>query len=71
LIADVHDVVRTGLLKLLNAHPGWKVVAVADDGREALAKAIQTKPDRAPPPAGVISIDAKYARWTCPTPSRP
>ena len=45
LIADDHDVVRAGLLKLLGAQPGWEVVAIAGDGREALAKAIDTKPD--------------------------
>ena len=45
LIADDHDVVRTGLRSILEAHPNWEVVAEASDGKEAVLKAIETKPD--------------------------
>ena len=45
LIADDHDVVRSGLRTILEAHPNWEVVAEAGDGKEAIDKAIETKPD--------------------------
>jgi DNA-binding NarL/FixJ family response regulator len=45
LIADDHDVVRSGLRAILESHPNWEVVAEASDGREAVARAIETQPD--------------------------
>jgi DNA-binding NarL/FixJ family response regulator len=45
LIADDHEVVRYGLRKILERQPGWEVVAEADDGKDAISKAIETKPD--------------------------
>jgi DNA-binding NarL/FixJ family response regulator len=45
LIADDHEVVRSGLRAILEAHEGWEVVAEACDGKEAISKAIETKPD--------------------------
>jgi DNA-binding NarL/FixJ family response regulator len=45
LLADDHHVVRAGLRCLLETQPGWEVVAEASDGREAVAKAIETHPD--------------------------
>src|SRR4030095_9097210 len=45
LIADDHDVVRSGLRAILEAHPGWEIVAEAADGKEAIKKALETKPD--------------------------
>jgi DNA-binding NarL/FixJ family response regulator len=45
LIADDHEVVRSGLKAVLEARPGWEVVAEVGDGKEAIAKAIETKPD--------------------------
>jgi DNA-binding NarL/FixJ family response regulator len=45
LIADDHEVVRSGLRSILEAHEGWQVVAEACDGKEAIAKAIETRPD--------------------------
>jgi DNA-binding NarL/FixJ family response regulator len=45
LIADDHEVVRSGLRSILEAHDGWQVVAEACDGKEAIAKAVETKPD--------------------------
>ncbi len=45
LIADDHDVVRSGLRTVLEAQPGWSVVAEAADGKDAIRKAIELKPD--------------------------
>ena len=45
LVADDHEVVRRGLCSLLKSHPGWDVCAEASDGREAVKKAKQIKPD--------------------------
>src|SRR4029453_7370708 len=45
LIADDHDVVRSGLRRVLEAQPGWEVVAEAADGKDAIDKAAATKPD--------------------------
>jgi DNA-binding NarL/FixJ family response regulator len=45
LIADDHDVVRSGLRQILEAHANWEVVAEASDGRDAIIKADETKPD--------------------------
>jgi len=45
LIADDHEVVRSGLRSILEAHEGWEVVAEACDGKEAIAKAVETTPD--------------------------
>jgi len=44
LVADDHAVVRTGIRSLLEEQPGWKVVAEACDGREAVEKAEQVRP---------------------------
>src|SRR5215470_5408911 len=45
LIADDHDVVRSGLRSLLESHDGWEVVAEAADGKAAVTKALESKPD--------------------------
>ena len=45
LIADDHAVVRSGVRRILEDHPKWSVVAEAADGKDAIAKAIATKPD--------------------------
>src|SRR6516164_11671792 len=45
LIADDHELVRRGVRTLLEAEPGWKVVAEARDGQEAFEKAKKTKPE--------------------------
>src|SRR5256886_5224678 len=44
-IADDHEVVRKGLCALLQAQPDWEVCGEAADGREAVEKAQQMKPD--------------------------
>ncbi len=45
LIADDHEVVRRGLATLLQSHDGWEICGEATDGRDAVAKATQLKPD--------------------------
>ncbi len=45
LIADDHHVVRTGLRALLESKAGWQVCAEATNGREAVERAGQLKPD--------------------------
>ena len=45
LIADDHPVVRSGVRSIIENHAGWTVVAEAADGKDAVAKAIATKPD--------------------------
>ena len=45
LLADDHDVVRSGLRHIIAAQPNWQVVAEAGDGKEAVQKALDTKPD--------------------------
>jgi DNA-binding NarL/FixJ family response regulator len=45
LLAHDHAVVREGLRKLLAGRPNWKVVEEASNGREAVEKVKQAKPD--------------------------
>jgi len=45
LLADDHEIVRRGLIALLQKHEGWEICGEASDGREALEKAKQLKPD--------------------------
>ena len=45
MIADDHAIVRRGLRSLLEIQPGWEVCAEASNGREAVEKAAQFKPD--------------------------
>jgi DNA-binding NarL/FixJ family response regulator len=45
LIADDHEIVRAGLQQIMEAHSGWQVVATAANGREAVEKAVESKPD--------------------------
>ena len=45
LIADDHEVVRSGLRTILEGQPNCEVIAEAVDGKEAILKAIETKPD--------------------------
>jgi DNA-binding NarL/FixJ family response regulator len=44
LIADDHEVVREGLRRVLECQTGWEVVAEAADGKEAITKAVETRP---------------------------
>lgn len=45
LVADDHEVVRRGLVLLLQSHPGWEVCGEAEDGRQAVDKARELNPD--------------------------
>jgi len=45
LVADDHDLIRTGLAMILDAQPDVEVVAQAADGREAVALARRLTPD--------------------------
>jgi DNA-binding NarL/FixJ family response regulator len=45
LIADDHDVVRSGVRTILEGHVGWEVVGEARDGKEAIDQAQATRPD--------------------------
>jgi DNA-binding NarL/FixJ family response regulator len=45
LIADDHDVVRQGVRRVLEAEPGWIVCGEASTGREAVARAVELRPD--------------------------
>jgi len=45
LVADDHEIVRRGLVSLLKSHAGWEVCAEAQDGRQAVEKAKELRPD--------------------------
>jgi len=45
LVADDHGVMRDGLRRLLETDPEIRVVAAANDGREAVAQAAATRPE--------------------------
>ena len=45
LIADDHEIVRLGLRSILDAQPNWEVVAEAADGKQTIARAMETRPD--------------------------
>jgi DNA-binding NarL/FixJ family response regulator len=47
LIADDHEIVRRGIRALLENHPGWEVCGEAIDGRDAIEKARELRPDLA------------------------
>jgi len=45
LIADDHELVRKGLRSVLDGQPGWTICGEAINGRDAVEKAKQLKPD--------------------------
>jgi len=45
LVADDHEIVRNGVCALITSHAGWEVCGEASDGREAIQKVAQLKPD--------------------------
>jgi len=61
LLADDHEVVRKGLRALLETQPGWKVIAEATDGREAVEKSQSMHPDVAIVDIGMPSLNGLEA----------
>ena len=45
LLADDHEIVRRGLREVLETHPDWEVCAEAENGREAVERAREHRPD--------------------------
>jgi len=45
LIADDHDVVRSGVRTILESRADWEVVGEARDGKDAIDQALATRPD--------------------------
>jgi len=45
LLADDHQVIRTGLKSFLESQADFKVIAEAGNGREAIERAVETRPD--------------------------
>jgi DNA-binding NarL/FixJ family response regulator len=45
MLADDHEIVRRGLCALLQKREGWEICGEASDGREAVEKAKELKPD--------------------------
>lgn len=45
LVADDHEIVRRGICTLLQKHEGWEICGEASNGREAVEKARELKPD--------------------------
>ncbi|NQT00236.1 MAG: response regulator transcription factor, partial [Candidatus Omnitrophica bacterium] len=45
VIADDHDIIRTGIKNILRDQPGYKVVAEAVDGQDVLVKVEKHQPD--------------------------
>jgi DNA-binding NarL/FixJ family response regulator len=45
LIADDHDVVRQGAQAVIERELGWEICGFATNGREAVARAVELKPD--------------------------
>jgi len=57
LLADDHGLVRRGARALLQSRRGWRVVGEAANGREAVEKAIELKPDVAVVDIGMPELD--------------
>ena len=45
LLAEDHPVFRTGLCSLIRSRAGWEVCGETADGREAVTKCIELRPD--------------------------
>jgi DNA-binding NarL/FixJ family response regulator len=55
VLADDHDLVRTGFRMILSTEPGIEVVGEAADGEQAVARTLQTHPD-------VVLMDVQMPR---------
>ena len=44
-VADDHEIVRHGLISIIESHPGWEVCGEATNGRLAVDKVRELKPD--------------------------
>ena len=45
LVADDHEIVRRGIRALIREQSEWRIVAEAEDGRDAVTKAAEFRPD--------------------------
>jgi DNA-binding NarL/FixJ family response regulator len=61
LIADDHALVRRGARAVLQSRRGWRVVGEASNGREAIEKTIELKPDVALVDIGMPELDGVEA----------
>lgn len=61
LIADDHELVRQGIRRLFRARSGWRVVAEAVTGRDAVEKAAKLKPDVVIMDIGMPEMDGLQA----------
>jgi DNA-binding NarL/FixJ family response regulator len=57
LVADDHGLVRRGARAVLHSRPGWRVIGEAMNGREAVEKIIDLKPDVAVVDIGMPELD--------------
>jgi len=57
LVADDHGLVRRGARGVLHSRPGWRIVAEAANGRDAVEKAVELKPDVAVVDIGMPQLD--------------
>ena len=45
LVADDHEIVRRGIRAVIKEQSEWQVVAEAENGRDAVTKAVEFQPD--------------------------
>jgi DNA-binding NarL/FixJ family response regulator len=45
VLADDHEIVRTGIRTLLDGHHPWEVCGEAENGKDAVEKVLKLKPD--------------------------
>src|SRR2546428_3508350 len=70
LVADDHEIVRKGVCALITSHPGWEVCGEASDGREAVRKVAQLKPDIVILDIGMPSLNGRSEEHTSELQSR-